>query len=303
MSNITDIRHDGWENEITGLGNLTTDKSRGMNFAGSGAISDYELERLYNENDIAATIVEATSTEAFRRPVAVSSDVADIRDKEGISSQIEALVGELEGHEKQQKAATWGALFGGGLAVMSIDDGQTFDQPLNLARARSIDAITVFDKRDFTHPSAGNTPGVYTLHSSAGFDQSKGLRIHESRILLYGGALTTRRTKAELGYWDHSVLRRPYQAMADFAASWLSVGNMMSDSSIGVLKVNGFFRMLGEAGYKEAFAQRLDIMNLSKFVGRTLPIDSTESFDYIERTFSGVPELLEMGMYLSLIHI
>jgi phage-related protein (TIGR01555 family) len=297
------VRLDGWYNSITGLGTSQRDKNIGMNFSASADLTDADLADMYDQDDIAAKIVDAVPEEAFRQKITVESSNSDMDadDQASARDDIQQVLDDLGAHELLYEAATWGRLFGGGIVVVGADDGSAMDMPLVEERVIQISFLNVLDKRDLNPvlTSQGlyaGTPELYSVVSSGLEDVEQGMHIHASRLLIFGGALTTRRKKRDRSSWDLSVLDRVKSVMAQFASDWQSVSLMMSDASQGVLKIDGFYEMLAQ-GLGDDFQTRLDIMNLAKFVGRILPIDKEEDYLYASRTFSGLPELLDRSMY------
>lgn len=298
-SKIKDVRLDGWQSALTGLGNMLTDKTQSMQYVTEGSIPDDTLERMFSEDDLAARIVGAIPDAAFRREISVKSDSVDDSVASPYEQEIYGVLDAIGAHEAQQDAATWGRLFGGGVAVISVDDGQAFSEPLVLSRVKALLSIDVFDKRDFQpidHLTSQAPTEVYRLLSSGGIGGGYGVDIHRSRLMFYGGALTSRREKRKNHGWDHSVLLRCRQALRAFASDWQSASAMMADSSQGVLKIRDFVELLA-SGYKDQLQARLEIASLGRFVGKIMPIDSEEDFQYVERSFAGVGDLLDKSMY------
>jgi phage-related protein (TIGR01555 family) len=68
---------------------------------------------------------------------------------------------------------------------------------------------------------------------------------------------------------------------------------MLADSSQAVLKVTGLLELLGDGQTSEAFADRMRVLDLGRAI-RILPLDAeNESFEVVERAFSGVPDILD----------
>jgi phage-related protein (TIGR01555 family) len=299
-------RTDSWVNAITGLGSVSKDKTMSMYFGREGRIADETLAAMHAENDIAAKIVEAVPETAFRNGVDLQPP--ENIDQEDAAAWTGIITDELErlgAHDALFRAAVWGRLFGRGAVIIGADDGRLPNEPLG-ENVRSISSLVVVDKRDLipekidsdlTSSGFGQVE-TYRLQSAVDVGNvatGVGMEIHASRVIVFGGALTTRRDWQQNNRCDHSVLLRVRDAMRLHASDWQSVSNMLTDSSQGVLKVNDFYEITA-GGMKEAFSERLNIMAMARFSGRLIPIDTNEEFQYVERSFSGIPDLLDRSM-------
>ena len=113
LDTVRKIRRDGWYNTLTGLGDALRDKSQSTAFYSSGTLSDIELDALFNDNDLAETIVSAVVDDALRQGIEIESEESDDDEREAeIGKRCDALdvVGSLA------MAATMGRLFGGSAA-------------------------------------------------------------------------------------------------------------------------------------------------------------------------------------------
>jgi len=68
---------------------------------------------------------------------------------------------------------------------------------------------------------------------------------------------------------------------------------MMHDCSQGVMKINRFAQILA-GGERDTLRTRMEIIDRGRSVSRIMPIDAeNEEFSYIERSFTGVNEMIE----------
>lgn len=298
-------RVDNWVNTLTGLGSIARDKVQSTSFQRRPHLNDETLEGLYHEDPIAARIVESVPQDAFRQGIGLSTTAElEPEDKAAAENDLQDALKALQAHKALQEGATWGNLFGGGIVLLGADDARRPEKPLQVDKVRELRFLTTMDKRDlvaatyYQDPRAPNFGQVETYRlqaSSVGTSSSRqasGTIVHETRLLRFGGVLTSRRERQRLASWDHSVLHRVQDALRSYASDWASVSNMLTDSSQGVLKIRGFYELLA-GGQKAQFQERLEAISLARFVGRIMPIDSEEEFTYQERSFAGLSDLMD----------
>jgi phage-related protein (TIGR01555 family) len=123
------------------------------------------------------------------------------------------------------------------------------------------------------------------------------LVIHESRLILFRGALTANTQSVSLNKdWDNSVLQRVYDAVQQSSSAWMSVTHLLTDASQGVLKIKDFVQMLKAQG-EPLLRKRLQMMDIARSVCRTIAIDADkEEFTRVATSFAGLAELLDKQM-------
>jgi len=311
-------RIDSWLNTVTGLGTRARDKVMSAFFSRSVRLADQELEDLYNGDDLAAKIVGKLVDDALRQgyeiAIKVDEDASDtVAAANDQAEEVEAfLEDEIRAGARLREGWTWGRLFGGAAIYVVTDEG--FDVPqdeeLDLARLRKVLALTVLDKRDLTPFSVYSDPadprfgevetylvnanGSATLGTSSA--QIQNVRIHETRLIVFEGALTTNREKQSNSGWSLSVLQRPYDQLRAFNTSFQAVSNLLQDASQGVFSMDGLIDMIA-SGEKEAVQTRMALVDLQRSVARSLVIDAEkEKFERLTPPLTGYPETLEILM-------
>jgi phage-related protein (TIGR01555 family) len=296
------MRLDAFQNALTGLGVYGLDKVMSHLPVASATLSDAQLEATYNAEGIAARIVDLPVDDAMRHgwrhvPPEPDEDAVKRVDEEWCRLGCWTALG---------KAWKWGRLYGGGALLLGVADLGEMSAPLVPERVRSLSWLLDLDRRDYQparwytderRPEYG-TPETYTLSTSVGQTQIA-REVHETRMVRFGGALTPRRTWRELGYHDFSVLQRAFEAYRRFDAAWQSGGAMMQDASVGVLKITDLLSVIA-SGSKDLFTTRCQLMNLGLASSRVLPIDKEEDFVRVERSFTGVADMLnQYTLYLA----
>lgn len=294
-------RLDGWVNSVLGLGDATKDK-RLSGYHVKSAIPNYtEYESLYYEDGLAARIVEGLPFAALRQgfELATSSDM-DPQEKQRGEELLWQRLDELDVKQHLFSASCFGRLFGGAIILIGTDDAD-WTEPLDLDQPHRITFLRVYDNVECTPRTRYTDPRTpeygqierYTITPADGLAVS--FEVHASRTLRFGGVLTSRREQQRLSYWDHSVLRRVRDELRDFNTLWGSVGAMVTDGSMAVLKIENLWQIFA-GKLREQFQERLEVINLARWSGRIMPISNNEDYTYTERTYTGLPDLLDRWM-------
>jgi phage-related protein (TIGR01555 family) len=297
-------RRDGYQNDITGLG-TTRDKSTYGDFkAGKRRTTDW-LDDLYHYNDIAATIVDAVPDDAMRQGV----DLAFEDDAEGkLATAVAGRMRDLGAEEKITEGWAWGRKSGLGAAYMGIEDGRPPEEPLDLERVTAVHFLTVYDKRelrpvewyqDQLADAKFGQPRLYELVPDAvrigPMQQTIGFgrcRVHESRLILFGGARTSRRKRLANDDTDHSILQRCVDVLLEFASSWGSVAHMMQSASQFTMGIANMGRMIAN-DQKQVLEERALIVDFYRSVCRAVPYDKDkESLEYLSQNFAGLDSVI-----------
>lgn len=323
-------RADSWVNAMTGLGTLR-DKLMHAQVVPGSKLTDPVLEALFNDDDVARRVVGKLPRDATRRgfyleiqeleaeanrelypegepepeeggpdPEAAKKEAADIERK------MMADFAELEAMPKLRDGWIWARLYGGGSGVfVGADDGLSVDQPLNEQAIRSIKFLNVVKRpqlsvfkryEDIREPKYGQ-PEQYNVSQTHGLLLPReGLTIHESRLILFDGALTACMTQDTPSGFDDSVLQSAYTPLQQTATAWQSVAHLMTDASQGVLKIANLVDLVA-AGGAETLRSRIQLMDLARSVCRAILVDAEkESFERVGTSFAGLPEVMDKLM-------
>lgn len=288
-------RIDSWLNLVTGVGG-TSSKVGAFDFTPREVLPDATLQALYEQDGFAARIIDCVPEEGLRQGLAVTT---------GDEAADAALAAAMERHDAQGKlteAWTWGRLYGGGALFVGADDGQDPKERLDLTRVVSVRFLTVLEARDLTpaqwvtdplDPRFGDVE-TYHLARSGGGGGNEHREVHVSRLVRFFGARTTMRRRAQLRGWGMSELQRVYDKLQQFNATYAAVGELLQDGSQGVFKIKDLFELMAQDA-SGALKQRLELLDLSKSVARSILVDAeTEEYQRVESgAMSGYPDTLD----------
>jgi uncharacterized protein len=225
------------------------------------------------------------------------------------ADELQAALDELGLKEKYREAMTWGRLYGLGAGLIGVDDGRETWEEVDWNAIRGIDYLTVLDKRDltpwrwYTDPQAPkfSDVAIYLMqpvgvYLGAPYDYTSPgaqvLLVHESRMIRFGGELTSKRLRLSNQGADYSVLQKAFRALQLTNDNWQSVAALLADASQGVFKIKGLIEMIAQQ--PDVMTSRFQFMDMARSVVRAILLDSDgEEFERVSSSLEGVAELLE----------
>jgi len=308
---ITDIvaRIDGWQNAVSGLGTLR-DKTKYHTPTPTAALSEGELIALFDDDDVAARIIEQLPSDSVRQGFRLKLESDDSAQATTIARDVVKAVDALQGLQKLREAWTWGRLYNLGAVFVGADDGALdAREPLNVEGVRSVKFLNVLRRTqlqvetyytDVRAPKYGE-PETFRLLQQAGTTYGKRVEseviIHESRLLIFRGVMTAREPILSGGLLtDHSVLQRCKEPLQYASQAWMSASHLMADASQGVLHIKDLMRMLATNG-EGLLKKRMQVMDLCRSVCRAILVEAeTEKFERVTTSFQGLPDMLDRQM-------
>lgn len=302
-------RADGWMNPWTGQG-TGRDKTTAGRFEPDLPGTPVMWISLYEGDPIAARICDMPPREMMRQGFSLErDDEADDEAEEGTETKdVEKALADLCAGQRIEEGMAWGRCTGGALLLIGVDDGLDATMPLQPERVRALRFLKVYDRsrisierryQDPKHPSLGE-PEIYRINSVEGGSSAV---VHESRFIRFGGARTSDLSRRANDSWDHSILKKVYDAIRRYHADHASASHMMTDASQGVWKMAGFLDSL-TSGQSTKLFDRLQATEMGRGIVRAIVLDSDpkygESFEKIATQFGGLSDMLDAaGNYLS----
>lgn len=199
---------------------------------------------------------------------------------------------ELGAFSKLRQADSFARAFGGAALILGLPGAPTAPAPEDASEVKFLTVVDSSELRPtewYEDPLAAKfgEPKVFEIvPKGAGgkvTPQKKGQNlIHESRLILFGGDLTTRQVRQENSGWDQSVLQRAMTALEQVNSGMASAAYMLNDVSQTVLKTPGLIAAIGQLG-STAIQERLQVLDRSRSVMRTMLIDEKEELTNVDR--------------------
>lgn len=297
-------RRDSFVNLLTGLGDPNRDKRASTYYQADVLLDVTTLENLYHGNDLAARICNLYPDEAFRKGYTLHAGSDSSADYAEQISGLIKMAGDLGVDPKNHDAHVWANVFGAGILFVGADDGQEPNQPLDETKIQSIRFLTPIERKDLTpanwysDPLSAKygKPATYRINSGTmsglGSTDFYNAEIHETRLIIYPGTLTSKNLLQRNQGWPLSLLQRCSQILSDFNTSWEFMSILMQDVSQGVFKLEGLLEMIAE-GEEQRLQQRMILTDMARSVGNSIMLDA-EREDFRRETVNlgGVPDLL-----------
>ena len=290
-------RTDGWANDMTGFG-TSRDKTEYGYVNAALDLSDYSLDALYHDDDLAQTMIDTYPQEALRKGYCLT--IGDPHDKKGEAEILKAL-DELGANEHVIEGAIWGKLYGGSAILLGADDGRPAMMPLIPERVRKVEQLEVLDRRYLSvhsrylsGPKTGQ-PETYAVGNPSGIARPMWI-VHETRLIMFGGARTARQRREMRGGWDQSSLQRPFSVIRSFATGFKAVETLLTDGPQGVYKIKNLANLMG-SNRSQALKDRVETVEMMRSVMRAVVVDTdAEDFTRQAFSFSGIPDVLDKLM-------
>jgi hypothetical protein len=290
-------RQDGFQSAIMGLGVPGRDKTMSVNHV-TRVVTDVEAMDLWRGNDIAKKAIEVIPEEMFRQGWDIKMD-----DKE-MAEALMARCEELAVTAALQRAKQFERAYGGAAIVSTINDGASdLSEPLNERNIMQITGLKVYEPREL-HPlrfyedprsEKYNEPMTWQLVPISGRRVQLG-EIHESRMIIFPGIrVSNDDAQGTRAHWGDSVLTAMEEVLQKFGITWSAVGALIADFAQAVFKIKNLAGIFASDN-DQAFYKRLQAMDLSRSVLRSIVIDAEEDYERKATPMSGLPEILELFM-------
>jgi phage-related protein (TIGR01555 family) len=293
-------RLDGWLNAVTGLGQMGRDKRLAAAYQTPSEFAYRDLDSLYRGSWLVARACDRPSSEMVRKWLEVKAgDDADM------GKDILKAVNRLGAKEAFKQANIWAYLYGGGLVLMGIDDGQIMDMPVREESIRGIDYLRVLDRYDVNvakfytseeKPGSAGMPSSYRLNTvmdatTVGVDP-----IHETRFLRFDGVVTPMRRRITQNMWCDGLVTRLFERLRGHDTAWGGIEHLLNDFAQAVFKCKDLDKLLAEDGSNDLL-QRLALMDMARSVARMVVLDAeTEDFERKPTPINGLGQVMGLMM-------
>lgn len=270
-----------------------------------GKLNEQMLDALYDEDDFAATIVEALPEDGMRQgwnPVRRSSEddkdeLSAKQTKEQIAT-IKRRAVDLGIDARTMEGAIWGRLHGGSALLPIVEDGLRTEDPLDISRVRVLRSVLTISRWELSWHTLNDDPrsvryGKPETWLFQPINGGQSMVIHTSRLLRFEGVNVSRRRRIEEQGWSASVLQRVYEILRDAGMNWKSVSYILNDASQPVFKMKNLVSMIAN-GEKDNLQRRMEVVNMARGAARALLVDAdAEDFEYRNGSLSGLDALLD----------
>lgn len=293
---------DGWQNLLTGLGKIGSDKRMDHTFCPD--FIDYDTcINIWRGDDIAARAIELPADDMTRAgfDMLLSTDGAE---KE-IQDRVESEWSKLGLQSALKKALELERAVGGSAILIGVRDYKDLSEPISESGRHPIDFLTVLDVSELTpthyyadirKPNYGK-PALYSFSPiSVGNPIDKtdhtAITIHESRLCVFEGIRVSKQDLNGRTGWGDPITTRLWSTLRDFNIAWDGTGVMVSDFGQPVFKMKNLSDLLGTVKGEENLRKRLQAMSISMSTVRALVMDSEDHYERQATPLGGLADIL-----------
>jgi phage-related protein (TIGR01555 family) len=287
MNAVTKV--DGWQNVFTGKGVSGIDKRLSTVYAPNAAITMQELDGLYRDDGLARRILSLPIDDMVRNWFRIEGDT---------DNMVVGKMNDLGLKTAMKQALRWADLYGGSLVVMGLDDGQEFEQPLNVNALRDVKFVRVYDRWqvDWNAGQLYNDPaidkyGLPMLYRVTNSTTGMSYIVHETRCLRFDGADLPERLAAVNNGWGDSVFVSYYERLLGLGDAYGDIESIIGEFIIGILSIDGLQELIA-TGQEQLVKDRLNLLDLSKHIMNTMLLDTNEKMERVSATVTGIESLV-----------
>jgi phage-related protein (TIGR01555 family) len=187
-------------------------------------------------------------------------------------------------------------LYGGAGLVLLIDDGLPEDEPVDVARIRSIGGYVPLSRHelipeDFTITD-WSKPSHYRITTSQRITPEQNgpyvnVRVHSSRVARFDGLYLPWRIRSRNTGLGHSVLQLIWESYKRYESAMSGLESMTSDADLFVHKIPGLFQRIA-SGNESDLRKRLEANNLSRSVYGGMVVDVEEDLQFLNRALTNI---------------
>jgi len=284
------VHIDGWANLLTGLGYGGADKRLSTGFIPDPRLTYTDLTYLYRSDGLAKRTINLPVNDMLRAWYRLEGDT---------DGKIELRMKELDAQKQLKRALRLARLFGGSLVVMGINDGLTYNEPVNENKIKSVEHLHVFDRWRMTV----NTADLYLDPANQRFGMPERYLItplygvpfyvHESRVLRFEGEDVTDLIRIQNQGWSDSVLQAVWDRLRALGETYGNLETILDEFIIGTMTIDNLQEMLtSKEGSKKA-QTRLNYVDMTKHVMNTILLDKEEVYNRISATVTGLSDITD----------
>jgi hypothetical protein len=281
---------DSWMNLISGMGVPGHDRKLATTFAPEARLRYQDLTDIYRSDGLGRIILHRIVGDMTRAWWTVEGDT---------DKKIEGYLKKIHAKQEIKKAIMWGELYGGSLAIMVLDDGGKFDQPVNLARLKGVLQLLVFDRYRITI----NPADLYLDPSNDSYGHPQVYRItpifgepffvHESRCLRFEGDPVPDVTRFQNQGWADSIFQSCWDRLRATGETYNNIEHIISEFVLGTLTIHNLMNLLAEGKEKEVQAY-LTQVDQGKHVINSVLLDENQKYERISSQVSGLKDLVDL---------
>jgi uncharacterized protein len=291
---------DGMQNVVTSMG-LPRDKRTAGIYGTPTIFSQTTLDNMYGGSWLAGKIIDIPVDDMTRMGWTRKWDGYD-KDQDSVK-KVQDAEERFGIYAKVTSQAKWGRLYSEAYLVPVIR-GQRLDEALILDSIKPgmLQNFLDFDCYELTpsttldeDPESPNAkyPVSYRWNQ-------KGLDIHWTRLIKFGGRDLPYRVKAQQQYRGDSILRRIAEVVMNYDQAEGGVASLILEAKVDVLSMKNLAKHLAETGGEAKVQRQIQLALMMKSIWNALVIDagtgatdSGDKFDHKQVSFANLDKILD----------
>jgi len=199
--------------------------------------------------------------------------------------------------KKVQQALQWARLYGGAAMILHVKGHGPDHTPLDMSKVKKgqLERLTVVDRWQMVERTAyieynPLRPDFGESEHYAIVNAPDSL-VHKSRIIKFHGREMPIRLQWQTRFWGESELVRIADAIHNGESVTASIANMVQQSNIDVMKVEGLGEILMTKNGIDMVKDRVELMNYTKSTANMVVLDANEEIDRQGINFTDLPKV------------
>lgn len=291
------VRLDNWANVLTGAGVAGADKRMAGQALWTGIMHETRAEQVYASGELERRVVELIPRECLKNWIKFDG-------LEDAETDMEEELDELKASAKFYEASCWANIYGGSALFMATgEDPDDFMEPLDPKNFDKVESLVLFSRwelqvrstdleNDINNPNFGQPKYYWLTPRKGNASKLNSVRIHHSRLIIFGGKPLPLRLRTLNNYWDDSIYSGILEVLRDYGISHASIASVLQEFRQVVYKIKELTEGLGSID-GDSIKARLATVNTVKSVFGAYVLDMDEDIEIHSDTFSGVADMLQ----------
>lgn len=286
------------KNSVTGF-NTTKDPNIYTTIAPDDILTSTQLDHLYESETFIQSVVDLLPQDGVEH-FEWKFDTPEIKKafKNKFSKQ-------LRGIHKTKNAATQGRLHGDGFLLLGIEDGKSFEDPVDLNEIQdlqwllplnrhdlSILDVNRFDDPEFYQIATHKINTISPPSEQINTNLEPVFNVHRDRIIRFPGKQIYGISLEHNCGFNQSVIQAFYNKLVPYLNAFMAAGSMIVDHSVFLYKINGLTKQIVNQK-DDVLTKRFQGLATGRSVLNALILDKQmEDADFINKQYNGVDKIL-----------
>lgn len=285
-------RGDDWAQLIGGLGSIR-DKHVGIEFQRKRRLTRRQLEALYEQNPIAARVVDLIVDEALRE--GWEFETVEHADPIALHERIQK---EIQLDRGLEQAGKWSRLYGGALLIATTDAKPQW--PIGMQDVRVAYPVAVESERQALPLKMDDVLGSPTYKRVTTYQvttlSGASVDMHASHAIPFEPIrlpVEAQRENNSGSQWGPSVLGRMHDSLSRYGASYGYANAMLYTASILYVQFAGWREDYLKPGGRDILARKIADMRAGLDSLGLLGLDAEDKLASVSHSFAGTFEILD----------